>query len=277
MCDLLVSRFFDPMKTLRSQLKKRIATIVALLETPRRKYSSATIHKLRVEIKKLNASLDLINFCASGFKRKKTFEPFKLIFSQAGKIRELQLEEEILKKYLTSKESLTDYRKSLKAQRLEELDCFFSLVDKKIIARLKRKCYKIIPFLEEVTPKKAQRYLEKKKSKIKKLLASGVLEKQQAHELRKRLKVFNYIAKSLSAGKQKASKKDVLPGLLGKWHDYQVMARHLEKVIGHHGADHEEMERLETIKEEIVSESEILFGRINTAVKESEFYANRKL
>ena len=39
-----------------------------------------------VEIKKLNALFELINFCDKDFKRKKTFKPIKEIFQQAGAV-----------------------------------------------------------------------------------------------------------------------------------------------------------------------------------------------
>lgn len=261
------------MKILQKQLNKRIATIVALLKTPRRKYTSATFHKLRVEIKKLNALLDLVNFCAADFKRKKTFEPFQLIFRQAGKIREIQLEEALLKTYLPNPESWSAYRKSLKTERLQEQACFFTMVNDTLIARLKRKYHKIATHLDEVSPKKANNYLEKKKNKIQKLLVNGAVEAEQAHELRKRLKVLQYTVKSLSPGEEKPLKKDVLPELLGKWHDCQVIARNLEKVIGNGGTDPQELKQLKKIKREMLSESNKLFEQINTAIQASEFFA----
>ena len=87
------------MKAPTKYLKKREDAINFLLEKPTRAYTIDTFHKLRVEINKLNAFFELINFYSKDFKRKKTFKPFKLIFRQAGKVRELQVEEAILRKY----------------------------------------------------------------------------------------------------------------------------------------------------------------------------------
>ena len=72
------------MKLNAKYLKNRRDAINSLLEKPKRLYTPATFHKLRVELKKLDAFFDLIKFSSKDFKRKKTFKPFKLIFNHAG-------------------------------------------------------------------------------------------------------------------------------------------------------------------------------------------------
>src|SRR5688572_32167235 len=118
------------MKALTNYLHKREAAIHAILKKPRRKYSSKTFHKLRVELKKLNAILKLISFCAQDLNREKTFKPFKKVFRKAGKVREIQVEEKMLKKYLP-KNSLKRYRKRLKKRRSKAQKIYFKLVNKK--------------------------------------------------------------------------------------------------------------------------------------------------
>jgi predicted RNase H-like nuclease (RuvC/YqgF family) len=252
-------------KTLIKYFEKRKSNIIALLEKPRSEYVPATFHELRVEIKKLNALLHLVEFCANAFERKKIFEPFKTIFRQAGKVRELQLEEAILKKHF-SRHSLSDYRNDLKQQQHREQDEFFSMVNDKFISRLEKKFHKIVPFLEEVNKKKADRYLEERENTIKELTVHDTLQSEQAHELRKQLKTLNYNRKSLSGDKQSTAhlKSDTISELLGKWHDYQVMSGHLEKVISTGGVNQEEMKQLDSIKEKINSQSERIFKRINS-------------
>ena len=73
------------MKALKKYLKKRKSAITFLLEKQQESFTPDTFHTLRLEIKKLNALFDLVNFCSKSFKQKKTFKPFKLIFSSGRK------------------------------------------------------------------------------------------------------------------------------------------------------------------------------------------------
>ena len=85
------------MNGFKKYLKKRIQAIIALLKRPKRKYWQVTFHQLRIEIKKLDALFDLIDFCAKDFDRDKLFKPFEEIFQQAGKVRDLQIEKNLMK------------------------------------------------------------------------------------------------------------------------------------------------------------------------------------
>jgi hypothetical protein len=72
----------------------------------------------------LNSIFDLIHFCSNNFKQKTTYKPFKSIFRQAGKVRELQIEAAMLKKYFQNN-VIKDYGKSLKRLRLKGEEDFF--------------------------------------------------------------------------------------------------------------------------------------------------------
>jgi len=258
------------MKVITKYIKKRKETINSLLEKPKQTYTPATFHELRVEIKKLDAFFYLINFCSKGFKRKKTFKPFKLIFDQAGKVRETQVEEVILKKYFLIR-LLKEYRESLKKHQLKEQEDYFSLANKKFVARLKKMYRKIAPFLAQVDKKKVNRYMKTKRKIIKKLLSQNSIQSPQVHDLRKRLKKFHSNLKSLDMEKQykPLPKEDILPDLLGKWHDGQIIIRHLKKAMDTVGINSKESIQLEKIKAKISSKSEILFKKINAAIATS--------
>ena len=265
------------MTAITKYFKKRENAINFLLEKPHLAYTPETFHKLRVEIKKLNAFFELINICSKNFKRKKTFKPFKLIFRQAGKVRELQVEEAMLRKYFL-KNLLKDYRSSLKEFRLKEQEDFFSIANKKFVARLKKKHCKIVPFLKKIDKKKIKSYMKKKRIQIEKNISQKTLQAPQIHELRKSLKTFNYNRKSLNLEKKNKPlpKKDVLAELLGKWHDCQVVIRHLEKTIDACGMNPKELSQIEKIKENFSSDSQMLFYKINETTPSSEFFAVHK-
>jgi hypothetical protein len=255
------------MKTLTKYLKNRIDVIDSLLRKPRDKYKPNTFHKLRVEIKKLNSGFDLINFCSTTFKRKATYKPYKIIFSKAGKVRELQIEDAMLKNYFGNK-IIKDYRKILKTLRLKAEKDFFSVLNKKIIRKLNKKHNSIIPHLRKIDNKKIAIYLEKKENQIKELLHRKIIQTKQIHQLRKELKVQNY-NKAITS-KEKHSTQDVLPELLGKWHDCQVIIKHLKKTLNRRKLDKNEEDQLKIIQSKIINKRNILFDEIKKAIKEND-------
>ncbi|MFV5692403.1 CHAD domain-containing protein [Flavobacterium sp. LT1R49] len=260
------------MKALKKYLKKRKSVINLLLQKPLQSYTPDTFHVLRVEIKKLHALFDLVDFCSKEFKQNKTFNPFKLIFRQAGKIRELQVETSLLEKHFFFNLP-KDYCVDLKKELAKELKKFFSITNCKSGSTLKKNYRKIIPFLTKISKKKAQRYMDKKSAEIKKLLPQNTLKNKQMHMLRKRLKEYQYNQKSLNLSKQNKliSVMDVLPELLGEWHDYQVTINHLKKIIDSGQINPTENNQLESIKALFIFKREFLLNKINSALLNSLF------
>ena len=255
------------MKTLAKYLNKRKEVIDSLLKKPSDTYTASTFHKLRIEIKKLNSSFDLINCCATNFRRRATYKPYKIIFRKAGKVRELQIEDAMLKNYFGNK-IIKDYRKTLKTLRLKAEKDFFSLLNKKIMRKLNKKHHSIIPHLREIDNKKIAIYLEKKEKQIKELLHREIIQTKQIHQLRKELKVLNY-NKAITS-KEKHSTQDVLPELLGKWHDCQVIIKHLKKTLNRRKLDKNEEAQLKIIQSKIINKRNILFDEIKKAIKEND-------
>ncbi|MEJ6979547.1 CHAD domain-containing protein [Pedobacter sp. P351] len=259
------------MKALTKYLENRKDSITALINKPIHTYTSDTFHQLRIEIKKLNAFIDLIKFCAPDFKRKKTAKPFKLLFRQAGKVRELQLQEEMIKKYHPGS-SLKNYITGLKRMRLKEEETYFLLLNKKNTDRLKKNFPKIISSLPAVTIKKAHKYLEQKNRAIQKLISQSTQQTNQVHELRKQLKNLNYTMKSLSMEtfNKPLSMNDDLPELLGEWHDFQAIIQHLIKSIDAGFVYPKEIVQLEKLKIKLRSISDRLFEKITKALSDQQ-------
>ncbi len=266
------------MKSLKKYLRNREVAINYILAKPRAEYSISTFHKLRVEIKKLNALFDLINYCSKDFKHKKKFKPFKEIFRQAGKVRELHLEDLMLNKYYSIK-SLKDYRNSLKNLRLQEQEIFFSMINKYFVAILKKKYKIIIPLVSKISKKKASSYIEKKRNSIQKLLSKSSLKTQDVHELRKQIKLLSFNRKSLSLKEKNNpdSNQELLSNLLGKWHDCQVIINHLNKTTDTGNLNPKEISRITKLKTKIFTGSELLFNKIKLVIPLSEFYKKKKI
>jgi CHAD domain-containing protein len=261
------------MKALEKYLKTRKKTLLRLLEKPEKKYTTATFHQLRVEIKKLNALFDLVDSSSKKFSRKKMITPFKTIFRQAGKVRNLQIEEACFKKHIQD-DQLTEYRARLKKRQLKKTRLFLSLINDKTTAQLKNKYDKTTPFLSSIDNEKVDEYMLKKREKIKNFLSQPNLEIDQLHQLRKLLKIYYYnqISLSLEQQKQKISMKEPLTELLGKWNDGMLIIGHLQKTIEKANVNLEEIALLETLKIKITAENNVLFDQIKLAISESELF-----
>lgn len=260
---------------LTKYLKKSKTTIDFLLKVPKKKYTLNTFHKLRIEIKKLNSLFDLIHFCSNDFKRKTTYKPFKSIFRQAGKVRELQIEDAMLQKYF-EKKCIKDYRKTIKILGLKAKEDFFILVNKKLMNQLNKKYRLIIPYLYEIDSKKITIYLEEKENQIRELLDQEISQVEQIHEIRKQFKILNYIKAILitEEPEKKLLELDVLPELLGKWHDYQVIIEHLQNMQNKRQLNPTEFDQIKIIKSKIVSECKILFNEIKKLIPNLGLLAN---
>lgn len=134
-----------------------------------------------------------------------------------------------------------------------------------------KKYQSINPHLHRINQKNINTYLDKKRNYIQELLAQESIQIEQIHKLRKQLKILNY-NKAL-ADKEKPeetfSKQDVLPELLGKWHDCQVIIKHLKKTLKKGQLSLTELNPIKTIKSKIVYESNVLLNEIRNALPES--------
>jgi CHAD domain-containing protein len=261
------------MKALRKYLKKRENAINLILEKRQQCYTAETFHKLRVEIKKLDALFHLINYCSKEFKANKTFKPFKLIFRQAGKVRELQIEQSILKKHF-SFNLVNDYRNHLKKLCIKEQNCFFTIINDPFVKGLKKKYRIITPLLTKLNSKKTTNYMLTKKAAIEKMLHQNTLKTKQVHSLRKELKEYQYNQKSLILERQDKPipTKVVFPELLGKWHDYQVIIKNLKKAVDSGEINSTESSQLENIKATLIFKRQIVFNKINAALPILDFF-----
>jgi CHAD domain-containing protein len=260
------------MKALKKYLKKRKSAITFLLEKQQESFTPDTFHTLRLEIKKLNALFDLIHFCFNDFKQKKTFKPFKLIFSQAGKIRELQVEEALLEKHFSS-DFVIQYRNDLKKILTEELNNFFLITNPSFAEKLQKKYLKINSVLANTNKKMANRYMDKKRAEIKKLLHKKALKNKQMHALRKWLKEYLFNQKNLNYTKKNRllPKTNALPELLGEWHDYQTVIQHLKKAMDSGEINSKESNQLENVIATFTFRSQLLFNKINAALSNTLF------
>jgi CHAD domain-containing protein len=249
-------------KALVKYLKKRKEGIQSLLHKAKQSNSMDFYHDLRVEIKKLKALFDLIDDCSKNFKPKKTIQPFQQVFDQAGRVRELQIEEQMLRKNFDKHP--IGYRHTLHMLKKEEQENFYELIDKRLFAEQKKAIKNIKDFLQKIDKKDLKAYLEKKRGKIDKMLGQKNPQVATLHQLRKRLKKYDYVADILDSKKKKETLREDknLLDLLGDWHDCRVTARHLNKAIHTRGISKKDIARLEAVRSKIFSQSRNLFKKV---------------
>lgn len=268
--------FVYAMKTLIKYLSKREKMILRVLATPRSRYTKLTFHNLRIELKKLNALFEILGYCSPEFKRKGYFKPFKILFKQAGKVRELQITEALLNQHV-AEDSLTQFGQYITMQMQKAEDVFFSLTTKSKRAKLKKQLQKTEPFTLQAKRKKILNYLEKERKKIENLMTAENIPTELVHTLRKRIKTYNYNRRILE--KSDLSKKifstDHLSDLLGQWHDLRITLGYIQSMKKSAVVKPEESAQLLEGERKMTVECNQLFEDILNAVPSSEFYKGR--
>lgn len=98
------------------------------------------------------------------------------------------------------------------------------------------------------------------------------------HEIRKQIKIINYNISSLGLEDryQPFIQDQDLPGLLGKWHDLQVMTEHLEEVIASGAVQSGELPQLKDLSEKLTGECKEMLKEIQKALEDSA-YSDRQI
>ncbi|ALD20139.1 CHAD domain-containing protein [Hymenobacter sp. DG25A] len=264
------------MKAIVRYLKKRGKAIRYLVKQPPDAARKATFHQLRVEIKKLQAHLGLIHYYAKGFHPKKIFKPYQVVFRQAGKVRELQVEKAMLRQYIRA-DLLTDYRSSLQEKIGKEKESYFEMINNKLIKGLKKSLRKIIVYATKINSKKWANYARKRQKNIRHVVRKNRRKNSEFHFLRKKLQQFAYLQEGagFSDNVQLNRKKNDLRVLLGKWHDYQIATRHLKKAV-RNGVSSGEKRQLKKVRQQVSANRKLLVHLIDAVIPKSTFYWSSK-
>jgi CHAD domain-containing protein len=206
---------------------KRSAGIGYFLNLNPKNYKPETFHKLRTEIKKINAVFDILNDCVKSFKRTKTFEPLEIIFKSAGEVRDVQVKKKLFEKYkiLPNPNRLASQLEKELRNAKEE---FNKQITKKIISGVKRNLASAAEVIAALKHKDVRSYFKKEEEKIKELLKHE-LKPEKLHELRRQLKIFYYGLRAGGWSRQDVPlhKMDAVQEVLGKWHDVRVAEKYL--------------------------------------------------
>jgi CHAD domain-containing protein len=249
------------LEIIRSYLKKREETITELLNSRKKSHEPENFHQLRLEIKKTRAALSLLSTCTSSVDFKKKMSPYRSLFKQAGKIRELQLHKSYLHKH-SEPEEMPVYNKTLDQQTNHEIKRFSALKNQKEIKELalNNGSLKLSPF--NINQNTLEDSLEKEQESILKLLVKTKLKVPEVHDLRKRIKSFHFLTSLLPIKKKKLKHLDEFQELLGKWHDYEVFGEELQKADKLQNIPVEEKKKIRKLKPKVFQKREVLFKKI---------------
>ncbi|MDI1355672.1 MAG: CHAD domain-containing protein [bacterium] len=265
------------MKALSKYLRKRKSALWKYFELPKEIYTPETFHELRLEVKKQNAFFELVEFCTKDFERLKHFKALKTVFRQAGKVRDLQVEEMMLRDYFAGTE-LKSYKRQLHKRIEKEKQIYFSMLNPSFVSQLKNMYRSTEPFLSTITTKAAKRYMANRRKKIKIILLKPNLGIFEIHDLRKRIKKYHFNERGLKLMKQNKDplSSKTLPEILGKWHDCQFVITNLKKTLKVKGVHIQEKRHLEKVILQLSIERRRLSEKIRAVIPTSEFLINGK-
>jgi CHAD domain-containing protein len=188
-------------------------------------YVIEDFHDIRVEIKKLNAVSGILKFCFRPFKRRKFIDPYKKLFSCAGKIREAQLESELFEE-LQLTASLGSYLKNKNAQ-LEKDVSQFEKMAKAIRKRMDKNLQTLEPCFNKINREKIYSFVINLSNQVNFIIGDVEWTDEEVHELRKKLKELLYTINIFQISGAESKSIDALQDMIGKWHDKVVIANQL--------------------------------------------------
>lgn len=212
------------------KIKNNITELIEIINKHESLYRTETYHKLRVDIKKLRAYLNLMTFCCPQYSYQENFKNFRILFKKAGKVREINIEKKLILNFINT-EPIKHYLDYLSNQLHIRKNIFFAWRNQQKLKEF-TKAFRKIKYNQPCI-KKSKKYFSIKQKKIYKLCKKRKLNITQYHTLRKTLKEFLYNHILVFSNERFSFLKDFkkLSKLLGEWHDVIDVKSHLEKMM----------------------------------------------
>ncbi|MBD3287575.1 CHAD domain-containing protein [candidate division KSB1 bacterium] len=229
----------------RDYYQQRAVNIRENYRTAIHYFSEDGVHDLRVEIKRLRAFYNLINWINRNFKAKKRLKPIRRLFKAAGKIRDMHVLQQIARDR-SNKENLNihEFYNLLKHYELEARDDFFKKYKNYDLSILEQNLSYIETALsiidyEYISHKMHQR-LDKMTSELIEFKNHPQLEEADLHKIRILCKESRYVLEIIRSTEEENEKFKILNDkmravhqALGKWHDCDVCLHRLKEALNH--------------------------------------------
>jgi len=212
--------------------KKRTASFLSNLYMASITGSEKDIHNTRVDMKRINAILEMFEMLNPEKFSQESFDVFRKLFSFSGKIRELQVNQMVILRFGPETKGRRLFIRYLRARENKLSKQFMGIVqdfDEKKLKKSERSLKKLCGEIKISTLKaRTEKFILKKGKRIK-LLRNYPSNPEHIHEIRKHLKSMVTILSLVSLVFRDDKQKAILEGLtqteilIGNWHDNQVL------------------------------------------------------
>ena len=241
--------------------KQQTRHLLSVLKKKERSLSENDFHSIRVAIKKIQALFGLVEKSDPSFHQKKNFAPFKLVFEQAGQIRDKEVMQAILHDHPYNA-SIEKFEFDLYRQINREKKQFFKLIKSSLLKNINHNRTIVSDFIDHIHNKTATKYLKKKTNAIHDVLLNGQVDASNLHEVRKRIKDIYYIQKMIESKNRQVARTDQIQDLLGQWHDGRVLLQELDKYLESNHMTAKENAAYQSLKKRMTKENENQFNAI---------------
>jgi CHAD domain-containing protein len=225
---------------------RQFKSLISHLKKYRNEKKAETLHKIRVDIKKIKAILGVVKASDKRFKAHKNFIPLREISRKAGEIRDREIHAQLLLKH-----NLEDTRP--RNANVNKLITSFESNIPSFIKTTKRKRNKLKADVKQVKKNDIRRYLHEKQKEIKSQLFPRP-RMRNIHQTRKTVKEVVYLSEANGKlGSKEIKFYDKMQDTIGKLHDKQLLLQLLKKKNDHGKT------QSEVIKAECLSDKKEIF------------------
>ncbi len=251
---------------LRKYYLQQVDSIEALLHKSGHDFSPQDFHTLRLCIKKIKAVLSFLRVYNPDFNKEKYFKPYVTLFSHAGEVREIQIQQSQLKKYTTNP-LLSKYFHELSNDLRDHHAAFDELINQKLRKKIKSNAKKVEAFFQKAAQKLMTKYLFEEQSNIQLLMKADKLAKKDVHDLRKQIKDIYYLQKIFQPKSNRLVVADEFQEMLGQWHDNRVLAKDILEGAKNHKLQPDEVKALMSLRNKILASSDRQLKKIELTRK----------
>lgn len=209
------------MKRLIKYGNKRFGLLNTHLEKYKQNTNAEELHRVRIELKKIEILLDFLAFYSKKIDIVATYKPLRNIFREAGRIRETDVLHQLVEDY-----KLKRFEKDIIPDKAKTGHSIIRFKRKtgQFEKAVSRSYQKIKKYFAKVHKKDLKKCILKTEHKLNKELF-GKFGLDELHKMRKQVKKIIFLSEILSNKSipQKIKRYGKLQYIIGQWHDKNVL------------------------------------------------------
>ena len=215
------------MEKLLGYSRSRFKSLTKLLEKSKEGLNPQSIHRIRLELKKIKSVYCLLDFCVRRFNYSREYKPLRKMFRKAGDIRDYDVLHQLYVRY-----KIRNYSKNIseKTNKKNKRMAAFSQNAEGYIMDAEKQERRIKKYFKEFSSRDLEDYFLRIENKLSAKLFPQFRE-DDLHGLRKHCKEIIYLSEAGKDKKQLVRIKlyDKLQDIIGQWHDKRVLIDSLLK------------------------------------------------